>query len=243
MKKQKTTGLLMNGSVRRAGVTFYTRGGKTILRTAHSLQPERRTRGQFDVRMRTKHSAELWTMLKMAGEVHFYGEGTAYSRFRSLAFQLAPVYSTKNQRPSLLMPGIPVSEGSLTSIKQKLSTVDGKPALVTNLKKAELEKGESLTLFVAQQTLEGNEQEPRCHFATREVKIKDMVATKDGMALVGDEFGDEMKGWALVRMVRSKMNPQCSTQRIVTRCNLYERYTSDAAFEASIESYGGVKEK
>lgn len=236
----------MNGSVRQAGVTFYTRGGKTIIRSAHSQQPERRSQKQFDVRMRTKHSAALWMMLKEGKEIHFYGEGTAYSRFRALAFHLPPVYTAKNERITLLMPGIPVSEGTLPAVKQHLATVGDKAALVTNLKKTDLKKGESLMLFELTQMMDGNNNTPRCHFATREVAVKDMTSTKEGLALVGDEFADETKGWALVRIMRpwnSDIAAQCSTQSVVTNCKVYERYTSAQALKASLESYGGIKEK
>lgn len=246
MKKQKTEGLFFNGSFRRAGVTVYSRAGKTIVRTSHSEQPQRRTPAQFDVRMRTKHSAALWGMLKDCGEVHFYGEGTAYSRFRAQAFRLAPVYTKKDDHFTLLMPGLPVSEGTLPSIKEHLGTHDGAPALITNLKKGDLKKGESLLLFTATQETGGNNVNPACRIVAREVAPKDLVQTKDGLALVGDEFADTMKGWALTRLMRPWNNniaAQCSTQGIVTNCKFFERYTSPEALKSSLESYGGVKEK
>lgn len=236
----------MNGSARQAGVTFYTRGGKTVIRSSHSKQPERRSQKQFDVRMRTKHNASLWTMLKATGEVHFYGEGNAYSRFRALAFPLQAVYTSKGDHASFLMNGIPVSEGSLPTIKQHLGTVNGKAALVTDLKKGELTAGETLLLFDATQKMEGNNDLPCCRFNVREVKVKEMTATKDGLALVDDEFADETKGWALVRVMRQmnrNITAQSSTQTIVTRCNLWERYTTPEAMKASLETYGGIKEK
>lgn len=246
MKKQKTEGLLINGSFRQAGVTVYTRAGKTIVRSSHSQQPQRRTPAQFEVRMRTKHNAALWAALKECGEVHFYGEGNAYSRFRSLAFHLPVVYSKKNQKFTLLMPGIPVSEGSLPSFKQQLDTVSGTPALVTNLTKEELGESTRLLLFQAEQQ---DGKNPRCLFTVSEVKKSDLVAVKKGYALVDEKFGDDTKGWALVRMIRKsyqtndEMPWRVSTQTIVTRCNLWKQYTTDKAQKECLESYGGVKEK
>lgn len=43
MKTSNKTGILVDGSFRSAGVTFYTRNGKTIVRCAKSRQPKRCT--------------------------------------------------------------------------------------------------------------------------------------------------------------------------------------------------------
>ncbi len=71
----------------------------------------------------------------------------------------------------------------------------------------------------------------------REVK-RDEFTLEDGcLALLDNDFGNEMKGWALVR-VKGK---NCSTQSIVTRCKYYEQFTSDEALEKAARSYGGIK--
>ena len=57
-------------------------------------------------------------------------------------------------------------------------------------------------------------------------------------ALVGEEFADEMKGWALVRVDDGR----CSPQTIVTRCTFYQQYTTEEALEAAADSYGGITE-
>ena len=58
------------------------------------------------------------------------------------------------------------------------------------------------------------------------------------LALVGDEFLDAMRGWALVRI----SGERCSSQSVATRCTLYERYTTEEALARAAESYGGLTE-
>ena len=70
----------------------------------------------------------------------------------------------------------------------------------------------------------------------KEVSRADMTAVDSHLALVGDDFADDMKGWALVRVV----NDRCSTQTIVTRCTLYQQYTTEEAMLAAADSYGGL---
>jgi hypothetical protein len=53
---------------------------------------------------------------------------------------------------------------------------------------------------------------------------------------VDNEFSDEMKGWALVRMDGDR----CSSQGIVTHCTYYERFTTEEAMQKAAESYGGL---
>ena len=69
-----------------------------------------------------------------------------------------------------------------------------------------------------------------------EVSWWDMTIVEDRLALVGEEFADEMKGWALVRV----MDDQCSRQTIVTRCTLFQQYTTEEALEVAAKSYGGL---
>ena len=56
------------------------------------------------------------------------------------------------------------------------------------------------------------------------------------LALVGEEFADDMKGWALVRVNDNR----CSPQAIVTRCTMYQQYTTNEALQAAAKSYGGL---
>ena len=65
-----------------------------------------------------------------------------------------------------------------------------------------------------------------------------MTVVDGRLALVGEEFADEMKGWALVKVV----DDRCSSQTIVTRCTLYQQYTTEDALERAADSYGGLTE-
>ena len=56
------------------------------------------------------------------------------------------------------------------------------------------------------------------------------------LALVGDVLGDYMSCWALVRMDDDK----ASSQKVVTRCSLYEQYLTEETFERAAQSYGGL---
>ncbi len=48
-----------------------------------------------------------------------------------------------------------------------------------------------------------------------------------------------LKGWALV-MVKGE---RCSPQTIVTRCTLYQKYTTKEALESAAKSYGGLTDQ
>ena len=136
---------------------------------------------------------------------------------------------------SFLMPGIPVSDGVLPIIKQELGEVDGRPALITDLKVSDRTHHANLWLYTAVQEME-NDVLPRVRFSMRKVSWWDMAVVEDRLALVGEEFADEMKGWALVKV----MDDRCSRQTIVTRCTLYQRYMTEDALEVASDSYGGL---
>jgi hypothetical protein len=63
-----------------------------------------------------------------------------------------------------------------------------------------------------------------------------MTVVDGNLALVGEEYANDMKGWALVRIVGEK----CSPQTIVTNCTLYQQYTTEEALQEAAESYGGL---
>lgn len=231
------TGLLVNGSVRNAGVTFYTKQGKTIVRSSHSRQPKRCTRAQFDVRMRTKHTTALWQMMKMSGTTLFYNGNSAFGSFASLAFRLPVVYLPGKgplKGGSLLLPEMPVSDGTLPPIKQWLGMVDNQAALLTNLKRDGLRHGDQLLLYTLKQMIESGC--PRVRIAAREVSSTEMTEVDGTLALVGEMFSDTMTGWALVHVRRN----QCSSQTAITRCRYYERYTTEEALQEAAKSYGGL---
>ena len=56
--------------------------------------------------------------------------------------------------------------------------------------------------------------------------------------MVGEEFADDNKGWALV-LVKGE---NCSPQSIVTRCTLYQQFTTEEVMNEAAKTYGRVKE-
>ena len=134
------------------------------------------------------------------------------------------------------MPGIPVSEGKLLPIQLRLGEVDGTPALITDRKADDVRPFEVFMLYTAEQQFR-REDCPMVAFKMREVKRDEFTLVDGCLALVDKDFANEMKGWALVRV----MGKNCSTQSIVTRCNYYQQYTTEEALEVAAKSYGGLK--
>ncbi len=236
--KKTTTGLILKGSLRTSGVTFYVRNGQQITRVATSDQKRSNTLGQFKQRQKMRHTIALWKMLKYGCKhLMFTKRTTDYQNFSSLANRLPVVYveRLRMDEASFLLPGIPVSDGTLPTIQQELGEVDGVPALLTDLTNDERYYHEKLWLYTAVQTLE-NDFMPRVRFSMREVTWRDMTLVDGRFVLKGEEFSDDMKGWALVHIIGDR----CSAQTIVTRCTLYEQYTTEEALEAAAKSYGGL---
>ncbi len=240
----------LNGTLETKGVTFYTRNGKTIMRSSTSNQPKRRTAKQFEGRARIAHNTKLWRALSWQVQPMFIGGSNAYTRFMSLMSKSQAVYLTAEELgygATLLLPGMPVSEGELPAIEYHLGEVDGTPALITNLPER-MSNTDRLRLYTATQRVDHRVPQVGIYaedqnigqkmkatgFKGTEVKIVDGC-----VAFVGDMFADEMKGWALV-LIKGE---QCSSQQLVSRCNLYERYTTDEAFMAAAASYGGLTKK
>lgn len=239
MAKQKPMGLLINGSLKRSGVTFYLRNGQMIARSAHSYQPERRTRAQFIARQQLAHSCRLWTLLKWAGDPMFEPTPTAYARFRTL-MRRTPVVFVPCRGPlegaTLLLPGMPVSDGVLPVVEQWLGEVDGTAALLTSLTAADLRRGDSLRLYTLRQRAG---ERPTVQISTTDLKASDFQTVDSRLALVGAEFADDMTGWALVHLRGNK----CSSQQVVTRCTYYRRFTTEEALKAAAKSYGGLTQE
>ena len=74
-------------------------------------------------------------------------------------------------------------------------------------------------------------------FHVREVRLDEFVTADGCLALKDDAFADEKKGWALVQLI----GKNCSTQSIITRCTLYERFTTEEALQTAAQSYGGLR--
>ena len=236
MKNQrKAKGLLFTGRVPKSNVTIYYRNGDFVVRPAHSEGKRSNTSKQFVQRQRMRHSIALWKALKPCQPLFTNGK-TNYNGFITLANRLPVVFVPKfwDDCAALLMPDIPVSEGTLLPIKQQIGMVDGTPALTTNLKATEWGQPERWMLYTAEQ-LEGNTT-PMVRFKVREVSLDDFAEVDGCLALVDNEFSNEMKGWALVR----RNGDRCSSQGIVTRCTYYERFTTEEAKQKAAESYGGL---
>ena len=239
MKKKDSAGLGMTipKRVRIAGMTFYLRNGQVVGRASLTHEKRSNTLPQFIQRQKMRHTTALWKMLRFC-DVMFTERRTAYQNFASLANQLPVVYVTKGRmdQSSFLMPGIPMSDGILATVKQELGEVNGTPALLTDLKESDRTHHATLRLYTAVQNLEY--EMPRVRFSMREVSWWDMAVVDGRLALVGEEFADKMKGWALVKVI----DDRCSPQTIVTHCTVYQQYTTEEALETAADSYGGLTE-
>lgn len=235
MKKSKAQGLLLVGSLRSAGVTTYLRQGKMITRVSNSDEKRSNTLPQFIQRQKMRHAISLWSMMKYCKPM-FTNRQTAYLNFTSLATRLPAVYVTRPmmEQSSFLMPGIPISDGTLPVINERLGEVGGVPALLTDLKADKWSYRTELWLYSGEQR--GADGMPRVWFSKRQVSWDEMTLV-DGCYVLKDPcFADDMKGWALV-MVKGE---RCSSQTLVTRCTLYEKYMTDEALKAAADSYGGL---
>jgi len=235
---KKIKGLNITGRLKGDGITIYERNGGTVVRSAHSRQPERRTRKQFVARQQMLHSTRLWGILKWAGTPMFPAQPTSYNRFLSLMHRTEVVFLpqyTQLDGATLLLPDMPLSEGSLPTVKQHLGEVDGSMALITNLTRDNLQRGDKLILYTLVQSFDNNDK-PMVIICRREVMSDEMTETADGLALIGSEFADDMKGWALIH-VRGE---HCSTQTAVTRCTYYKQFTTEEALREAADSYGGL---
>lgn len=269
MARLKHKGVTLSGTLRKDGVAFYTRGGKVIMRSAKSEQPLRRSRGQFVARQRLAHGNTLWRRLRDAAEPLFAGAVTAYARFRTLTSKLPVVFLTQEEHrdfASLLLPGMPVSDGTLPDLDYWLDEVDGEAALLTSVRMlgvlpegadaaelvsvlcgsdTDLQRGDRLRLYRLHQVVEYGV--PKVYVTAEELLLDaqgpdagfggvELLCVDGCLALVGEEFDDEMSGWALVRISRGRS----SSQTVVTRCTLFEQYTTEEALARAAESYGGL---
>jgi len=238
-KKSTSKGLMLLGSLRKAGVTTYMKQGKMITRVSNSNERRSNTLPQFIQRQKMRHTIALWKTLKYC-ETMFTERQTAYLNFASLANRLPVVFVPNNGLmggASFLMPGIPVSDGKLPAIHEQLGEVDGTAALMTDLKGEAWVPQTKLLLYTAEQHIDGDM--PRVRFSMRKVAWEEMTFV-DGHYVLKDEiFADDMKGWALV-LVKGE---RCSPQTIVTRCTLYQQYTTEEALEKAADSYGGLTDR
>ena len=235
MKKEK--GITFSGSLRSDGITIYRKQGKTIIRSSTRSKSNGFTIKQFIQRQRMRHAIALWRGLEFCYPM-FTEAKSAYNGFVSLANHLPAVFVNKYDAmhsPSFLMPGIPVSDGTMPEVKQHLGKVGGKAALITDIRPFIKSYGMELRLFTAEQI---NGTYPKVEFDVRSVTREELIETGEGLALVGEEFADDNKGWALV-LVKGE---NCSPQSIVTRCTLYQQFTTEEVLNEAAKTYGRVKE-
>ena len=134
MKKKSTgLGLIIPKKMSIGGVTFYKRQGQVIGRVSESMEKRSNTLAQFKQRQRMRHTIALWKMLRFC-ETMFTERGNAYQNFASLANRLPVAYVERLQmeHASFLMPGIPVSDGTLPTLQQELGEVNGVPVSNTD---------------------------------------------------------------------------------------------------------------
>ena len=237
-KKSTSKGLMLIGSLRKAGVTTYMKQGKIITRVSNSNERRSNTLPQFIQRQKMRHTIALWKTLKYC-ETMFTERQTAYQNFASLANRLPVVFVPNDglmSGASFLMPGIPVSDGKLPAIHEQLGEVDGTAALMTDLKGEAWTPQAKLLLYTAEQHIEY--EMPRVRFSMREVSWQEMSFVDGHYVLKDEAFADDMKGWALVLV----SGERCSPQTFVTRCTLYQQYTTEEALENAADSYGGLTE-
>jgi hypothetical protein len=70
----------------------------------------------------------------------------------------------------------------------------------------------------------------------QEVRRNEMTETADGLALISEEFDNNMKGWALVH-VRGEIR---STKTVITHSIYYKQFTTEEALQEAATSYGGL---
>ena len=247
-----TKGLLTSLEGQLDGMTLYKRGENIFARPSHIRQPRRLSRKQLAIRERQSHNNALWRALKKTGMVYFDGDKTPYNRFMSINMNSPIPYLAKQQYHSgnaLLLPDMVLSDGPLSPISYQLDEVDGQPALLTDLTKADTRKY-TLLLYVLEQsvfTWKLNDETFQLDIHVETLTPADFTNVpstlfspyknvRGTLALVGDRFADPMLGFGLVRV----KNGHASHQRVVTNCTYYEQYTTEEALLAAAKSYGGL---
>lgn len=236
--KQPKMGVEIIGRIPSLGVTKYIRNGSVVTRVSTSDGRRSNSLKQFVQRQRMRHSIALWKGLSPCNPMFTEGK-TNYLGFLSLANKLPVVYLPKNKcevEGSLLMPGIPVSGGTLRTMQQTLGEVDGTPALITDEEASNTLPYSAFLLYTAEQGT-GRDDCPEVKFKVRAVQPDEFTFVDGCLALVDSDFANEAKGWALVRL----QGKNCSSQGIVTRCKVYEQYTTEEALQTAAKSYGGLK--
>ena len=244
--------------------TICHRNGKAFTRPAHIRQPRRLSREQLPIRERQSHNNALWRALKTTKQVYFEGENTAYNCFMSVNRESPVPFLTKQHyywNTALLLPDMYLSVGPLPPVIYQLGDVDGQPALLTDLTTTDLRhlavpdelaspKDFALLLYVLHQRLlpqQTGEEWAQLSISVEPLTKSDFTTVpstihspyknpKGTLALVAPRFADPMLGFGIVRL----QNGHASTQRVITQCAYYERFTTEEALQAAADSYGGL---
>lgn len=243
------------------GITIYKWGGKTFMRPTHIKQPRRLSRKQLALREQIAHNNILWRRLKATQHTYFEGGVDSYRCFMSVNTLSPTVYLTKQQlanNMSFLLPKMAVSNGPLSPIRYQFSEVDGQPALLTDLIPQDMEEGKFLLYVLRQKIIHWQEEEDLAqvnisvvpltfgpdieiphigivHLSTS-IPFKPFQKQSGNLSLIGNLFSDSMLGFALVRI----HDGHVSSQRVITRCTYYEKYTTEEALQVAAKSYKGL---
>lgn len=228
--------ILINAKLKRTGVTIFTRSGQTVVRSAGSVQPKRRTKQQFDVRQRRAYVTTVWRYIKGVCGPLFSGDRHPYYLYCALAAKLPVLYLTEPEHAcgsAPLLPGTPVSCGTLPDIGCRLATVAGVPALLTDLRRDSLGDDTLLLVTLRQWYDHGT---PRLLARQDPVEAATMEEVAGCLALTGACYGDPSCGWALVRCNGRRRSTQC----LVSESDTWRDYTTAAARKRAAASYGGL---
>ena len=105
------------------------------------------------------------------------------------------------------------------------------PALLTNLPEMEARQGR-LVLYVLEQLMDY--ETPRLHVTAEGIRPEEVRFIDGNLVLVGDRYANTMLGFGLVHLTNG-----CA----VTRCPLYEQYTTEEALQTAAKSYKGLTER
>lgn len=241
---------------RLAGATIYERDGKAFIRPSHITQPHRLSRKQLVLRERLIHNNILWRVLKPEQARLFEPGGTPNRRFMKENKVSPTVYLSKQQAEqgfALLLPDMLVSDGTLPPVGYALGVVGGRRALLTDIPCEEAaskgptaaestgqagltpagEGGQAgLLLCVVRQVVVGGRPK-----VTLEVEECRGLTGVDGrLVLLDERLSEAMAGFALVRVREGRV----SRQRIVTSCDYYLPFTTEAALQCAAKSYDGL---
>ena len=122
MAQLKKKGFALSGSLKSDGVTFYTKKGKIIMRSAISEQPLRRTRGQFVTRQRIAHTTARKVIFEERWLFNKNGEKCTPQEIAETN-QLSHIYNIANNDIFFFL-GIKISDDLKGLTKEQKEAID-----------------------------------------------------------------------------------------------------------------------